>query len=139
MKKLISIAIAIVLFLSSTALAEIDLDSMSYEELAALRDRCQAELMTRPEWQQITVPSGDYRVGVDIPAGEYTILPTPDGYSNVIVWKGEPDDYRAGFSLNESVTDYNQKTVWRAVLRDGYTLSVGGSAVILTPYRGLGL
>lgn len=138
MKKLISIAI-VALLLSSAALAEIDLSGMSYDELAALRDQCQAELMTRPEWKQATVPAGDYRVGVDIPAGEYTILPTPEGYSNVIVWKGEPDDYRAGFSLNESVDGDDQNIVGRAVLRDGNTLSVGGSAVILTPYRGLGL
>ena len=138
MKKLISIAI-VALFLSSAALAEIDLAGMSYEELAALREQCLMEMMARPEWKQVTVPAGDYRVGVDIPAGEYTILPTPEGYSNVIVWKGEPDDYGAGFSLNESVDGDDQNIVGRAVLRDGNTLSVGGSAVILTPYRGLGL
>ena len=138
MKKIICIVIA-VLLISSAALAEIDLAGMSYEELAALRDRCQAELMTRPEWKQATVPAGDYRVGVDIPAGEYTILPTPGGYSNVIVWNGEPDDYRAGFSLNESVDGDDQEIIGRAVLRDGNTVSVGGGAVILTPYRGLGL
>ena len=54
---------------------------VSYTEMAALSAQCQAEMMTRDEWQEVTVPQGNYRVGVDIPAGKWVVRCADKGRS----------------------------------------------------------
>ena len=50
MKKFFSLVLALIL-LPCAALAEIDLSSLSFADLAALRDQAQLEMMKRDEWQ----------------------------------------------------------------------------------------
>ena len=74
MKKFLAVSLVLSLILIPFALAEIiDLSSLSFEELDALRDQCQYEMMKRDDWQEVTVPQGVYRVGVHIPAGTWTV------------------------------------------------------------------
>lgn len=74
MKKVICAIVAALLLLGAVAQAEsIDLSGLSFEELAALRDRAQMEMMQRDAWQEVTVPQGVYQVGAQIPAGTWTV------------------------------------------------------------------
>lgn len=73
MKRLL-VAALIASMLLSFALADgIDLSGLSFSELADLRDRCQAEMMTRDDWQEVVVPQGIWEVGTQIPAGKWVV------------------------------------------------------------------
>lgn len=52
---------------------EIDLSTLSFDELRTLQTRISHELTTRQEWKNVPVPEGFYEVGVDIPAGKWEI------------------------------------------------------------------
>ena len=73
MKKL-AIVLIVACLLCSVAVAD-DLSSMSFDELISLRNKLNTEIMSRPEWKEVGVPSGIWTVGVDIPAGIYSITP----------------------------------------------------------------
>ena len=79
MKKLI--CVILILMLPVVVLAE-DLASMSYDDLIKLHQNIVAEIMSRPEWKEVTVPAGNWEVGKDIPVGFYSIRATDD-YSMV--------------------------------------------------------
>ena len=72
MKKLL--AVLLVLCLLPWVYAEdIDLSGLSFEELRALQNRIAEEIVTRPEWMEVAVPVGVYKIGVDIPAGDWCL------------------------------------------------------------------
>lgn len=74
MKKILSVILTFALLIPAACFGEeIDLSGYSFAELAALRDRIQMEMMTRDEWQEVTVPAGLWEVGVDIPAGAWLV------------------------------------------------------------------
>lgn len=72
MKRSLSIVL-ILIMVSACANAEIDLSSLSFDELRDLQARISIELTTRPEWKEVPVPPGLYQVGVDIPAGDWCL------------------------------------------------------------------
>ena len=85
MKKLFALTLVLAL-LSSVSLAEsIDLSSLSFSDLAALRDRCQMEMMSREEWQEVTVPQGLWEVGAQIPAGTWIVRCADQGRSDYLL------------------------------------------------------
>lgn len=73
MRKFICLLLLCLCSLSLAAAEGIDLTGLSFDDLAALRDRCQLEMMQREEWQEVDVPPGVYTVGKEIPAGTWTI------------------------------------------------------------------
>ena len=86
------LTLAMLLIVMSSFADDIDLSNMSIEELATLRDRCQAEIMKSDKWQEVTVPAGVYQIGKEIPAGYWTIRPV-EGDTAELTW---------GTALNES-------------------------------------
>jgi len=69
------------------ALAEpqtIDLEAMNYADLMELRESVDNALANFPEWNGIVVPEGVYEIGVDIPAGKYTLLFARDSWWGVL-------------------------------------------------------
>ena len=64
--------LSVIIFVS-TAMAEYDLSSMSYKELVALKDQINMAMWQCKEWKQVTVPSGVWLIGQDIPEGHWTI------------------------------------------------------------------
>lgn len=93
MKKFCCILVGLML-LCSVALAEVDLESMSFDELIDLREQITIEITSRPEWKEVNVPAGIYEIGVDIPAGHWTISPVNDSVA-----------FNYGSALNETKTD----------------------------------
>lgn len=73
MKKVLCFILIAAMMLTFAFAEDIDLSGLSFEELAVLRDRIQLEMMTRDEWQKVTVPQGLWEVGVDIPAGKWMV------------------------------------------------------------------
>ena len=73
MKKLLALILALVL-VSSAALAEsVDLSGLSFDDLLNLQQRVNAALWASDEWISASVPIGLYEIGVDIPAGHWTV------------------------------------------------------------------
>ena len=81
MKKLIVCVIALCMMIS-LASAE-DLSSLSFDQLLTLQKEVTAELISRPEWKEVTVPAGTWTIGTDIPAGFYSIKNTSDSLNLV--------------------------------------------------------
>ena len=97
MKKLIVLLIALMLMAyTGTTLAEgIDLAGMSDDEIVALMDRVQEEIVARHIEGTATLAGGTYIAGKDIPAGAYifTCQAPGDDWGNVTIYseKGEGD------------------------------------------------
>lgn len=73
MKKVFCVALVVCCLLAGAMADGVDLSALSFDQLVALRQDCQREMMTRDEWQEVIVPQGDYRVGVSIPAGKWVV------------------------------------------------------------------
>ena len=84
MKKLFALILALVL-LCSSAVAESDdpFAGLSFDEILALYKYVGQYLMQMPEFKQVTVPEGIYKIGVDIPSGDYEIYSLPDSQTSV--------------------------------------------------------
>ena len=119
-KKIISVVILVALLFSfSLAVAETNLSEMSYDELIALQKDITNEIMSRPEWKEVEVPAGQYTIGVDIPAGWYSMKPKSKWDSVYLRWYPNPDndywDYLrtddiARFELKEGMRIYLEQT-----------------------------
>lgn len=78
----------LVFFVSSLAIAEeVDLASMSNDQIIVLLTRVNDELMARGLQKTATLAKGSYIAGKDIPCGSYvfTCLATGDDWGNVTI------------------------------------------------------
>lgn len=135
MKKLI-VAILVVVMIPVFALAEIDLSSLTFAQLMTLRNELNAEIMSRPEWKEVEVPAGNWRIGEDIPEGTYCL--TPKEFSAIQVWRENHMDYgddRLGLLFNQFV--YADSPIGSLQLKAGWLLHIS-NPVIFTPKQGLG-
>ena len=84
MKRLVAILLVVLSVFTFTCSAEeIDLTSMTFEELAELRDQIDEQMRANyPEYDYI-LTEGNYFVGIDMPAGEVMLfrLATSDDIS----------------------------------------------------------
>ena len=128
--RILSLLVALVLFLPCTACADYDFASMSVDELLAMRSAINTELLTRGIEREVTVPNGYYTIGVDIPAGTYTIRPVSYDVVNVYAADGE---YLDNFCLNHDAGEY----IGKYTFVDQQVVNVYGT-VIFAPYTGLG-
>lgn len=82
MKKLLNLSIILVLLMSlitSAFAADVDLASLSDDEVVELTKACQDELAARGLNKAANLPEGYYIAGQDIPVGSYyAILTLPD-------------------------------------------------------------
>lgn len=131
MKKLL--ILAIVLFMIPIAAADdgIDLSALSYAQLVDLQQRISAEIVTRPEWKEVTVPSGTWAVGKDIPAGEYSISATKTGgYLRI---RDELGSLLQGCGIREA-----EDRIGKVELKEGYTVEIERGSLIFAPAISLG-
>ena len=115
-KYLITMLICLFLHPHSIALAEIDVSSMTFDELIELQAQITQEITNRPEWNNVEVPAGGYEVGVDIPVGRWTISVGDDVSICMITY---------GSELNESKTDVDASCENYAVLQLGNNATWG--------------
>ena len=124
MKKIISLVLVLLLF-PALAMAEINLSSMTNDELIQLKTQILDELLTRSEIKEVKVPAGEYTVGEDIPAGNYTV------YADSAACMLTVNEYEALHYLGEG------NHIGKLVLKDGDVVNIVGSC-IFTVYQGLG-
>lgn len=148
MKKLILLVLA--LMLCASALAEVDLSGLTFDELVDLRDRAQRAMWDCEEWQEVTVPQGIWRVGEDIPFGHWTVTPamnTTYGFTN-ITYCGALDEtgsrpkvpgggfyYAGNISIDTPEHDGYMHSLELNLQNEGYLIIEYGD-VIFTPYAG---
>jgi hypothetical protein len=132
-KKILLVAILLV-SMTSFALAEqtIDLSQLSYEDLIALKMQVDAEIISRPETNKITVPQGVYTVGVHIPAGEYRI--EASGLGLVFhLYSGISTDIE---NIIDAYYIGDDKPLGRVILTEDNIVSMDGPAIFI-PFVGL--
>lgn len=123
MKKLL--ILALVLFLLPVSVSA-ELSDLSYDELLALRNDVNAEIMSRPEWKQVVVPAGTWIVGQDIPAGVYSITSASGELARFISKNadGKQIDY---------IWLSKEKTLGRTELLEGYIIELTDSVIFAPP------
>ena len=63
MKKKLAIVLAGMMLSAGVAMAEVDLKSMSFDELVDLQSQILEEVVSREEFKCVSVPAGEYTVG----------------------------------------------------------------------------
>lgn len=124
-----------------------DLSSLSLDELAALRDKINIAMMASDEWQEVTVPKGVYIVGVDIPAGHWTIRTDAISCSIEITdkldetgknhdWSGDIWDSTLIHAKNDRFDPASDIAEVDYVFQDGWYVIIEYGAAVFTPYTG---
>ena len=130
MKRFFVILLVFSLFAGSALAA--DLDGLSFDELLKLQREVAAEIMSRPEWKEVTVPGGTWSVGSDIPAGAYCISAGKKGGYVTIKRPGEL------FSIVSQGVRNETNKIGRIELREGDTVEIENGSVVFSPAIGLG-
>ena len=148
MKRIVAM-IAALLFFIAPAFADVDLSSISLEELIELRQQINLELWNRTQIKSVTVPPGVYVIGKDIPAGHWSIT-TEKGnlykWSNVIYCSrldgtGKNPSY-SGLYYSDTVKYPGSEalvglTTIDIDMKDGMYLIIQYDPVVFTPYTGI--
>lgn len=126
------ISAIILSIISSTAIGEIDLSNMTYDELISLQQQISTAIWKSNGWQEVLVPVGIYKVGEDIPAGKWTIKRSADEYTYFRVGqKFENGEVKSYAFTTDLETEAN------LILTEGTYIEVSGYPVIFTPYISL--
>lgn len=151
MKRILSVVLVLML-LTPAAMADVDLSALSFDELVALRQQVNQEITKRPEWKEVTVPAGLWKVGEDIPAGKWTISAAPGSWpwvtigdalnalgTEVDTWSSTISSYDTLISKTHSYYEqshgqYPESFV--ATLTDGLYVYIENGATIFSPYVG---
>lgn len=132
MKKKFLSVILVLCLLPVIALAEVDLSTMSVDELIALNKAVVMELMSRKDFKEVTVPAGEYKVGEDIPAGIYTVKVKANQFASLNVL-----DSKKNYTSKIYVVEVDNP-IGKLVLEEGEIVATTYGSAIFTPYAGLG-
>lgn len=147
-KSFMLFALVLFIVLPSVSCA-VNLSKMSFDDLIDLRGQIELELMNRKNWQEVLVQEGIYEVGVDIPAGHYTILAADGTMTHVKYGNKRKEDesdihirstnYRDEYLYSPHMSSYNlyrDKIQTDIKMEKGSYFAVRGSACVLIPYTG---
>lgn len=100
LKRVMLTVLAIMILVIPVANAsEIDLSSMPYSELLALKEKVGMALWKSADFQEVTVPAGLYQVGVEIPSGQWTVTKM-DNWARI----------KIGSALNETQNEVDHRS-----------------------------
>ena len=123
MKRIILIAVAVML-LCSVASDESMFAELTYDQLFIIRSAIEQEIISRPEWKEVTVPTGDWIVVIDIPAGYYSIRPVKYGYIKI-------KDTNGSLYFSDAMDE--GETIGKIELLDGYSIRIEDPFVFSAP------
>lgn len=134
------ISLLLVLLFSTIVFANaetIDLSTLSFDELVALRQQIDMAIMQSDEWKQVTVPVGTYIIGKDIPSGDYAVAYTGRVQSFLCIY---PDiqsvgDYQCSSHLLSSMM--GNTTIGKLCLTEGQVIVIEYGELVFSPYKGL--
>lgn len=133
MKKIVAFLLALMLCLGSfPAFADVNLSACTQEELLALRDSINKELLKRGIEKAVEVPPGIYIVGEDIPEGTYTITTYASSWFCSLTVSD-----RSGKRVFHGSFDNGEK-IGKLVLENGYNVEIEYENAVFSPYQGLG-
>lgn len=132
MKKILVMILAVCLLIPIAAADDgINLSALSFDQLLDLQQKVTAEIISRPEWKEVTVPSGTWTVGRDIPAGEYSISATKTGgYLRI-------RDERGSLLISNGIREAEDR-IGKVALKEGYTVEIERGSLIFAPAISLG-
>ena len=134
MKKLLSVLLVLcVLALPVCAFAEIDLSGLSFAELIDLRQQIDRLLFGSDEYKEVTVPQGNYTVGVDIPAGAYSL--SVSSFATCTIYEDSSADFDKLVGMYALSAD---SPVAKLERTDGQYVELSGGSVVFKTYTGLG-
>jgi len=151
MKKLISTILILAMLLPAAALSDLpDISGLSFDELVQLREQINLAIWNSEEWQEVTVPIGVWKVGEDIPAGEWTLRSAGKGkygssyvvYCDRIKESGLEGDllnsriYQSVIILGDDNEDDDEPRSVNITISKGMYLIIDDGPVIFTPYTG---
>ena len=139
-KSILGITLGMCLLVATPVMAsDIDLASMSTEDLVALKDSINEEIANRGG--DNIIGEGTYTVGTDIKAGNFKVTPVKgyDGYTSFYIFKdsSEYEDYKGGnYDAGDCVIDlsgYDEdcKDSGNLVLKDGEILYIDRGIAII--------
>lgn len=142
MKRLFILILAALVLAGSAAADGIDLSSMSFNELVALREQLNLAIWNSREWQEVEVPAGIWKIGEDIPAGHWTIrAKPPKGYYSCAYCdrlNEQGTDVGMGFKGWNgilSARDDDDMHQFDIEMEEGYWFKCNGP-ILFTPYAG---
>lgn len=143
------------LFIMPGYAEDIDLSNLTYTELIALKNRINIAIWESEEWQEVIVPPGMYRVGIDIPAGRWNVrISDIDGnvrYSYISIGTDvmnlagnwlisiSEEDRMKGFSLyNPNHSKFKDGNTIEMVIElfERDYISIEGGSIIFSTYSG---
>jgi len=156
MKRILALVLVLISMVGIVSAETIDLSSMSFDDLVALKDQINIAIWNSQEWQEVTVPQGVWKVGEDIPAGTWTVKCADIGrnsymmkecdfswgeylseggqnirwggrYDSVIIYNPHHEDYKEG-----------QLTEYTFTVEDGdyIVIDAAYNKAVFTPYNG---
>lgn len=144
MKKLLSVVLIMSLLIPAALSEGIDLSGLTFRELEDLRNQCLLEMMKRDEWQEVTVPQGVYQVGVQIPAGTWTVRCTVghctsicygeklESHGQDIEFKSRYD-YKAVYNPDYKYYEPGDRTSYTFTVQDGDWIVIDEGPALFTP------
>lgn len=153
MKKSICILVSVILLMAAPWKAKADLSEYSFEMLIQIREVIAQELTRRPEWKEVTVPQGTWKVGQDIPAGHWTISASEGNGPWVIIgsaleangldvdsWKSSMDGsyYKAELESPTYIfyKEGKSQPFFDIELKEGLFVQVKYASVVFSPFIG---
>ena len=114
-KLIVSIMLSAIIIETPAFAADIDLSSLSVEDLIDLKDQIDDEIYEKQGF--IDLPYGYYIVGKDIAAGEYTIKPYGEGADNTdYSWKIRifiSEDLRKAYDVADEEFTLKKVEAWK--------------------------
>jgi hypothetical protein len=135
LKKALCLFAAMLLLVPALSFAsDLDIGSLSYEDLHALYLRIGTELLDRPETKVFEVPVGVYEVGVHLPAGEYSLMPTSTYAAITVSTSDDFEDMRAMISISS----VEESGIGRIVLKEGTFINIQYGPIEFSTFVGFG-
>lgn len=129
MKRILALVLVLISLVGFASAETIDISGMSSDELIALRDAINAEIVSRGIEKEVNVPAGTYTVGEDIPAGTYTIRTSALMISFYT--------YDANGNYDEMHMVQPSSPIGKLTVTDGQKIEIVGGYAIFAPYAGL--
>ena len=114
----------------------VDVSLLSYDELKDLQTRISSEIVTRDEWKETKIPSGEWVVGVDVPAGEYRVTIPQGGAAHMKITNP------AEIKTRQEVIDWfafdDTNALGKIILEDGFVVMISVGEIVLSNVLPLG-
>ena len=133
------------------ALADLpDISGLTYDELVELKNQIDSAIWASDGWQSVTVPTGLYKIGKDIPAGKWHISLRPDADTATLqisigkTLQSNMNSVDIYDPLNESFCTFlypeaiGGPSSIDLTLVDGLYIEIYASDAVFTPCSGLG-